>query len=107
MASAFEVSAHTNNNEDPGEVYEQRHVHDVYQEIAPHFSSTRYKVCTSLHHQHKGEGIERRKFPCASITTGSVLRAIDIYTDKIESIRTALANRRTVPERFSTGHGWR
>jgi tRNA (uracil-5-)-methyltransferase TRM9 len=24
--------------------YEQKHVHDVYQQIASHFSSTRYKV---------------------------------------------------------------
>lgn len=27
------------------EVYEQQHVHDVYQQIAGHFSATRYKVC--------------------------------------------------------------
>ena len=26
------------------EAYETRHVHDVYNEIAAHFSSTRYKV---------------------------------------------------------------
>jgi hypothetical protein len=80
MDSAFELSAHANNNEDPEEVYEQRHVHDVYQEIAPHFSSTRYKVCTSLHHQHREEeGTERRKFPCASIMKESVLLATNIY----------------------------
>jgi hypothetical protein len=30
------------------EAYEAQHVHDVYNEIASHFSSTRYKVCTSL-----------------------------------------------------------
>lgn len=28
-----------------GEDYEQEHVHDVYDQIATHFSSTRYKVC--------------------------------------------------------------
>jgi hypothetical protein len=27
-----------------GEDYEEQHVHSVYEEIAPHFSSTRYKV---------------------------------------------------------------
>jgi hypothetical protein len=30
-------------DEDP-HVYEEKHVHAVYEEIAPHFSSTRYKV---------------------------------------------------------------
>lgn len=28
-----------------GETYEETHVHQVYQEIADHFSQTRYKVC--------------------------------------------------------------
>lgn len=28
-----------------GEAYEQKNVHEVYQEIAQHFSATRYKVC--------------------------------------------------------------
>ena len=28
------------------QVYEDVHVHAVYDEIAPHFSSTRYKVCS-------------------------------------------------------------
>lgn len=28
-----------------GEAYEQQNVHKVYQEIAQHFSATRYKVC--------------------------------------------------------------
>lgn len=28
--------------------YEQEHVHDVYQHIASHFSSTRYKVSYAL-----------------------------------------------------------
>ena len=27
------------------EAYEQQNVHEVYQQIADHFSSTRYKVC--------------------------------------------------------------
>lgn len=31
--------------EDP-QTYEDLHVHSVYDEIAPHFSSTRYKVST-------------------------------------------------------------
>lgn len=37
----------TDNSHDAknGESYEEEHVHKVYQEIAPHFSSTRYKVC--------------------------------------------------------------
>ena len=30
--------------DDNPEVYEQRHVHAVYDHIASHFSSTRYKV---------------------------------------------------------------
>ena len=105
MGSAFELSAHANNNEDP-EVYEQRHVHDIYQEIASHFSSTRYKVCTSLHCPHREE-TERRNFPCFYNEGVCSTRNKYISTDKIESIRTALANRRTVPERFSAGHGWR
>jgi hypothetical protein len=28
-----------------GEAYEEEHVHTVYEQIASHFSSTRYKVC--------------------------------------------------------------
>lgn len=28
-----------------GEAYENLHVHHVYDQIASHFSSTRYKVC--------------------------------------------------------------
>lgn len=35
----------TDTMEDRGEDYEEEHVHSVYEEIAPHFSSTRYKVC--------------------------------------------------------------
>lgn len=27
------------------EAYEEHNVHEVYQQIAQHFSSTRYKVC--------------------------------------------------------------
>jgi hypothetical protein len=30
---------------DSAEAYEQKNVHEVYQQIAEHFSSTRYKVC--------------------------------------------------------------
>jgi hypothetical protein len=29
------------------EAYEQKNVHEVYQQIAQHFSATRYKVCLS------------------------------------------------------------
>jgi tRNA (uracil-5-)-methyltransferase TRM9 len=32
---------------DDAEAYEQRHVHAVYDHIASHFSSTRYKVVTN------------------------------------------------------------
>lgn len=32
---------------DPAEVYEHQNVHEVYQQIAGHFSATRYKVCYS------------------------------------------------------------
>lgn len=28
-----------------GKAYEEKHVHEVYQQIAQHFSSTRYKAC--------------------------------------------------------------
>lgn len=30
------------------EAYEEQSVHEVYQQIAQHFSSTRYKVCLPL-----------------------------------------------------------
>jgi hypothetical protein len=30
--------------EDQAEVYEEQNVHEVYQQIAGHFSATRYKV---------------------------------------------------------------
>lgn len=32
--------------DDKPEIYEDSHVHDVYDQIASHFSSTRYKVRT-------------------------------------------------------------
>lgn len=32
-------------SETEGASYEAEHVHSVYEEIASHFSSTRYKVC--------------------------------------------------------------
>lgn len=28
--------------------YEEKHVHGVYEKIAAHFSSTRYKVCIKI-----------------------------------------------------------
>lgn len=34
-------------SEPQGASYEAKHVHSVYEEIASHFSSTRYKVCVS------------------------------------------------------------
>jgi tRNA (uracil-5-)-methyltransferase TRM9 len=30
-----------------GTTYEEEHVHEVYEQIASHFSSTRYKVCVT------------------------------------------------------------
>jgi tRNA (uracil-5-)-methyltransferase TRM9 len=41
--------------EQQGAEYEEEHVHTVYEEIASHFSSTRYKVCViqaQIHHAH-------------------------------------------------------
>jgi len=35
------------NSEAQGADYEAQHVHSVYEEIAGHFSSTRYKVCVT------------------------------------------------------------
>ena len=32
------------------EAFESSYVHEVYEEIAPHFSSTRYKVCEVCFH---------------------------------------------------------
>ena len=42
MPSSSEVTA-TVVDDNPA-VYESKHVHAVYDQIAPHFSSTRYKV---------------------------------------------------------------
>jgi hypothetical protein len=42
-------------SEQQGAEYEEEHVHNVYEEIASHFSSTRYKVCViqaQIHHAH-------------------------------------------------------
>lgn len=41
----------TSVDEDP-QIYEDKNVHAIYNEIAPHFSSTRYKVTRSDHHPH-------------------------------------------------------
>jgi hypothetical protein len=35
-------------SQETGEAYERQNVHKVYQEIAQHFSATRYKVCVKL-----------------------------------------------------------
>lgn len=37
-------------SEPHSEEYEAQHVHSVYEEIASHFSSTRYKVCVTIPH---------------------------------------------------------
>jgi tRNA (uracil-5-)-methyltransferase TRM9 len=34
--------------ETQGAAYEEQHVHAVYEQIASHFSATRYKVCVML-----------------------------------------------------------
>ena len=34
-------------SEAAGTSYEEEHVHEVYEQIASHFSSTRYKVCVT------------------------------------------------------------
>jgi tRNA (uracil-5-)-methyltransferase TRM9 len=34
--------------DEQGTSYEEEHVHEVYEQIASHFSSTRYKVCVAL-----------------------------------------------------------
>jgi len=42
------------------EAYEEQNVHEVYQQIAEHFSSTRYKVCPSYPlFIYKGTGLTR------------------------------------------------
>lgn len=43
------------------EAYEEQNVHEVYQQIAEHFSSTRYKVCSILSSIsiYKGTGLTR------------------------------------------------
>jgi tRNA (uracil-5-)-methyltransferase TRM9 len=33
--------------DEQGTSYEAEHVHEVYEQIASHFSSTRYKVCVA------------------------------------------------------------
>jgi tRNA (uracil-5-)-methyltransferase TRM9 len=38
------VEPHEESFQDRGEKYEREHVHTVYEQIASHFSSTRYKV---------------------------------------------------------------
>lgn len=43
------VTTVTVSDDDP-QKYEDLHVHSVYDEIAPHFSSTRYKVSSSTPH---------------------------------------------------------
>lgn len=46
-------------SDDP-QVYEDAHVHSVYDEIAPHFSSTRYKVCSPCSHDRTDVARRRR-----------------------------------------------
>ena len=44
--SMVSQSVRTGEDRDP-QAYENEHVHQVYEQIAPHFSSTRYKVMWS------------------------------------------------------------
>jgi len=46
MANAKVDNADTDQDSDSRK-YEEKHVHEVYEEIATHFSETRYKVRTS------------------------------------------------------------
>ena len=46
-------------SDDP-QVYEDAHVHSVYDEIAPHFSSTRYKVRSPSSHDWTDVARQRR-----------------------------------------------
>lgn len=41
--------------DDDPQSYESKHVHAVYDEIAPHFSSTRYKVRSSSTHPNHSD----------------------------------------------------
>lgn len=43
--SESQVSHDTSDVKPNAEDYESKHVHEVYQQIASHFSETRYKVC--------------------------------------------------------------
>lgn len=47
LNTCFDLSSETmaDSKEACGIAYEAQHVHSVYEEIASHFSSTRYKVC--------------------------------------------------------------
>lgn len=45
--TALQISLMADTDEQ-GKSYEEEHVHDVYEQIASHFSSTRYKVCVAL-----------------------------------------------------------
>jgi hypothetical protein len=49
-----------NEDLDAGEAYEEKHVHEVYQQIAQHFSSTRYKACPPLQSEHANCGYGRQ-----------------------------------------------
>jgi tRNA (uracil-5-)-methyltransferase TRM9 len=40
----MEMADQTTHDLEKEEAYEEKHVHEVYQQIAQHFSSTRYKV---------------------------------------------------------------
>lgn len=49
--------------QDPDEAYEEKHVHQVYQQIAEHFSSTRYKVHCQQTAQYTGNNKLRIQQP--------------------------------------------
>lgn len=44
------------------EAYEEEHVHTVYEQIASHFSETRYKVC--ILKSRSADIQNTKKFPC-------------------------------------------
>jgi hypothetical protein len=44
---AFQTQPTMAESDTQGADYEAQHVHSVYEEIASHFSSTRYKVCVA------------------------------------------------------------
>lgn len=74
------------------EAYEEEHVHQVYSQIAHHFSSTRYKVCT-------------KSFSSFSLFLAFDQRFLLVPVCADCGASPALANSGAVPERTaSRGH---